>query len=192
MSLSRQGGILKPVLAAGEIYGLNVAGRVVQVLSAGSPIGLKIGEQPKSVFRPGTGCKFQSPDEFKRIEVTNEATFQQKIELWVGYSEYIDIRQTQLEPETELKAWDGTQIGAGLGVTFPPVLTGTRIRRKAIMFDNQDPTSSLQWRDVDGNVGGYVRPDQIIQQPLSGTVELFNPTGGNIACSVSEIYWLDT
>ncbi|MCF3650169.1 hypothetical protein [Synoicihabitans lomoniglobus] len=184
--------VLRPKIAAGQTLPLRVAGRYVDIISAASLIGVKMGDMPRSDFHPGTGTGVGPGQEFAFIELTNTAAFDQFVEVWVGYDHFNDNRKAMTEPKTELVPWDDTEIPATSGVTFAPDLSvGTRRRRKLIIIDNQDPAVSLQWR-VDGVVGGTVAFGEKVQLPVSEVIEIYNPTGSAVACYVSEIYWLDS
>lgn len=188
--IRQQANLLTPIIPANGILALNVPGRYCYLVDAASRIGMRIGDQPESLFAPGSGVAFPEGSDFERVELRNPTGAAQQVSVWVGYSEFVDRRIALIEPETELVAWSGTQIGAASGVTFPPVLTTPRVRRKALLIDNQDPALPLHVRDVAGNVAFHVRAETTITVPASGIVEVFNPAGAPVACSVCEIYWV--
>jgi hypothetical protein len=94
------------------------------------------------------------------------------------------------EPRTEAVGWSGTSIAAGAAVTFVPLLSGMRTRRKAIVVSNRDPSADLLLRDASNNVVGVISGGEKQIFPISETVNLFNAGGSAVACAVGEIYWL--
>jgi hypothetical protein len=94
------------------------------------------------------------------------------------------------EPRTEAVGWSGSSVAAGVAVTFVPLLSGMRTRRKAIIVSNRDPSADLLLRDASNNVVGVISGGEKQIFPISETVNLFNAGGASVACAVGEIYWL--
>lgn len=190
MSLRQQSTLVTPIIAAGQTLPLNITGRYCYLVDAPGPVEIKVGEQPASRFSPGTGVEFEQDSEFQRIEVKNPNAYPMAVSLWIGYARYLDRRLALLEPETIPLAWPGgPTLAANDGVTLIPALELGRSRRKCLIVDNQDPTLPLYIRDTAGTVLLHVRAENTITLPISTAVEVFNPHGAPIACSITEIYW---
>lgn len=189
MSLKQQSTLITPRILAGQTLPLNISGRICKIVDAPASLILRVGDMPASLFKPGDGVEFELDSEFQRVEVTNPNNYDLDAQLWIGYARHISNRLALIEPETVFVPWVGTQIAAGTGQSFPPVISIGLIRRKALIVDNQDPSLPLHVRNTSGVVGMHVRAGQVHTLPISQEVEIFNPHGAAIACSVSEVYW---
>lgn len=189
MSIRQQSTLIRPFVAANSTLPINIAGRYCYLVDAASPMEIRVGDQPASLFSPGTGVAFDEGNDFERIEVRNPTAYGQFVDLWVGYAQYLDRRTALIEPDTQLVPWSGTTLAAATGQLFPPLLSQGRIRRKAVIIDNQDPSLPLYIRQG-GVVGMHIRSQNLVTLPLSREFELFNPHGSAVACNVSEIYWV--
>lgn len=190
MSIRQQSTLIRPFIAANSTLPINIAGRYCYLVDAASPMEIRVGDQPASLFSPGTGVAFDEGSDFERIEVRNTTAYDQFVSLWIGFAQYLDRRTALIEPDTIISAWVGTSIASATGQSFPPILLQGRIRRKAITIDNQDPSLPLHVRDTSGEVALHVRAETTITLPISREIEVYNPHGAAVACSVSEIYWV--
>lgn len=141
-------------------------------------------------YEQDTGDDFEKVGPFKRLELKNATPNDVRVLVYVGFSRYKSARAAVIEPRTSLVAWNGTQIGAAAGVTFAGVPSVGQLRRKAIQITNGDASLRLQLRDTAGNVALEIFPETNITQPVSESVEVYNPNGAPVSCRVSEIYWL--
>jgi hypothetical protein len=82
-----------------------------------------------------------------------------------------------------------SQINAGASAIFTGAPVGSQIQRKAIVVSNIDANNTLVIRDKNNNFCCAVFPNTSITLPISGEVRVFNPTGANIQCYVSEVWY---
>lgn len=61
--------------------------------------------------------------------------------------------------------------------------------RKSIIFANDDAVAVLTVFDVGGNILGSIQPGTSWTTDTGGTIQLHNPSGGNVVCHIGEIYY---
>lgn len=194
MSLSITNGLFTLPVAAGKTEALNVAGRYIAIVSAPYAIGVQVDEQPEVIVQAGVRWSYPAPDFYRRLTVRNPGTAPIAPVIWLGFGEFIDNRHEKIEASTDVVGWSGnipaaTEAGPG-SVTFSPVLTGNRARRKAVIVSNYDASANLYVADTAGNTVATVFPLQCVTLPISQPCQVRNPGGAPIAAAVGEIYWL--
>ncbi len=190
--MNSQSQTIVKIIAAGGIEAINNEGRNFHVVFAPVDIQIKTPGGEFVTYPQGTGAD-DMPDNgtFKRLEVRNPSLGQITVVIYVGGPLYRDNRSAVIEPKTEVAAQaPGVRVIANAtGVVFTGIPTGLRIRRKSIQVSNLDPALNLQVRDAAGNVALTVFAATSITLPISEYVQIWNASGGNIASSLSEIWW---
>lgn len=184
-------------LAASSTLRLMNPGRFWELVSAPAPIGVKVGEMPEVLLSPGQGLgPWQAPDEFDGYELRNPLAEAITIQFWCGYVGFTDNRRDNTESPTESVGRGITSIAGTTATDLVPVITGTRIRRKAVIVSNFDAAVSIYVSDYTpadsgkGNIVATVGPGQCVILPISEPCRLKNTTAGAVSCAVADIYWL--
>lgn len=177
-------------IAPGAVQPVNIKGRNFYVVFAPVDIEIKRPGSEWATYPQGTGLDTQADGtEFERLEVRNPSAGTITVVLWIGGPLFRDSRSAIIEPRTEIAAWSSNQLAATTGSTLNGVPTGRRIRRKCIQVTNLDANLNLQIRDAAGHVGLTIFPSTSITLPISESVEVYNPNGSPVSCSISEIWW---
>lgn len=168
----------------GEAY----LGNKFYIIDASGPIWVKTNNTSEIEFKQGQGQQFSK--QFKRVELRNKsATNTIFVKIWVGFGDYIDRRFQLIESSTSYVANALTSIAATTAEIFNGVPSGSQIQRKSLYVSNNDSSNNLEIRDKDNVSGLIVFPKTAIVIPTSDEVEVYNPTGGGVACRVSEIWY---
>ena len=189
MSLPRHGSLRRVAVPAGQKNAFSSSGRFLRVIESPVPVEIRLDDQPGSDFGAGTGLQFPEGEGFQRVEITNSASFDIVVVLWLGFVDYVDNRQALIEPETEFASNAATQIAAGATLALPPALTGLRMRRKAVNVSNMDAALLLELLDPAGVRGMSIPGGYTVTLPVSREVRVRNPNGAPVAVAISEIYW---
>lgn len=177
-------------IAPGAVQPVNIKGRNFYVVFSPVDIEIKRPGSEWATYPHGTGLDtLGDGGEFERLEVRNPSVGTITVVLWIGGPLFRDSRAAIIEPRTEIDAWSSNQLAATTGQTFSGLPSGLRIRRKCIQVTNLDANLNLQIRDAAGHVGLTIFPSTSITLPISESVEVYNPNGSPVSCSISEIWW---
>lgn len=181
----------RPILQAGQTLAMPLSGRYFSVVEAPGLIGVKLDQAPESLLEQGQQLNAGPADEFARVELRNLTTSPIRVAVWIGYTEFVDNRRAAIEAPTRFAPWSGTSLAATSGQKFlsAPGSMSRDVRRKCIVVTNEDPTLSLQIRDLSGVVGHTIFAQTAISLPISGDVEIYNANGAAVACRIAEIWW---
>jgi hypothetical protein len=188
-AFSRSSIVITVTIPANGVLPYPVYGESFYFLGATAPIEAKTDKTSYKPYRKGTGENFPAELRFTRLEIKNDNAFAVQVTLWAGFGQYIDNRFEIVDTFTSIQGWVSSQINAGASAIFTGAPVGSQIQRKAIVVSNIDANNTLVIRDKNNNFCCAVFPNTSITLPISGEVRVFNPTGANIQCYVSEVWY---
>ena len=180
---------------AGEVLPIKISGRHVSVVATPIPLIVRIGDMSENDFLSGQGVSFDAGESFDRVEVSHKGDAAIFVEIWIGWVAFVDNRRDNIESPTITVGRAFIQIGANAIIDLIPEITGSRIRRKALIISNYDPAITIFVSDSSsanvnkGNIIARVGREEAIILPISEACRLRNDTGAPVSCSVGEIYW---
>lgn len=175
-------------IARGSPGILAAPGTYLQIVNAGFPLTVRIDGMPETKLLPGQGI--HTPEEFSRVVFHTPGNIAAEIDVWCGYSEFIDRRVNQYEAPTELVPWPREKIEANETVDFSGEAPSLGYyRRRNITISNLDPAISL-WIYKGEVRGGVVRPGETICLSETGRISVKNTATAAVAVAIGEYWWL--
>lgn len=200
--ISRSAQTIIATIPAASTRQFNVPGNYFYFVENGGTVWLKTDIGGSKPYQLGTGEIVPPGSFFRFLELENRSAASIDIELYIGFGEYIDKRlnivrerPASVQPVAEQPTAYVASATVSIAATTAVVFTGTpatgQLRRKAIVISNRDTAASIVVRDDSNAPGTEVFPSTSITLPVSGEIEVYNPTGGAIAVYMAEIFYLD-
>lgn len=180
--------IIEQVIPANGFFGDSYDGNKFYIIEAAGPLFVKTDTTVSLPYKQGQGQMFDKP--FRRLEFKNPNAFPIYIRVYTGYGDYIDRRFQLIEANTSFKCNALTSIAATTAEVFNGTPSNNEILRKSILVSNNDSSNNLELRDESNVSGLIIFPKTSVMIPTSDYVEVYNPTGGGVACRVSELWYI--
>lgn len=174
----------------GDTQGLSFYGNSFYIRACLGTVNISTEKTPQKPYRTGQGEKFIDELIFDRIEISNPNSYVVSVQIWVGFGEYIDKTFQVVEGYTVIVGWIARKVTAGQMVSFLGAPTGSNFQRKALLISNDDITNSLYVTDSAGNYAVTIKAGFQYNLPVAGPMIVRNDTAGDIAVSISEIYYV--
>ncbi|MDR1279496.1 MAG: hypothetical protein LBK99_01570 [Opitutaceae bacterium] len=182
--------VIIPAGANGRGF-LSITGSNIHILRATGPVNVKIDDQPEVQLLAGQSLNMYPGDTFSRIEFGNPAGTRMLLDVWAGYTEFIDNRLEQIPAMSEIRGTPAIIVPANGKLDFPGNPAETRLfRRDSITVSNNDPANPLSLVDGTGEVFGIVRAGETITHHTAGYVGVKNNTADNIPVAIGENWWV--
>ncbi|AHF94464.1 hypothetical protein OPIT5_16700 [Opitutaceae bacterium TAV5] len=172
------------IIPHGQPTALNAAGKFLYVVDASGPVELKVDDMSPSILRAGQGMIFDGT--FERIELQSPEGVRMPVKLWIGFTAFIDNRQSVVPAKTRDHARADGAIGPNTKVDFAGRYEASDIQRKSILVSNLDTTLSVELLDAAGNVMLNIWPQTSIVHETSGPVSVRNPNANAVSVRISE------
>jgi hypothetical protein len=120
-----------------------------------------------------------------------------------GQDEFIDKRVILTGQTSNIFVQTGATVSYGYKTrdnTWADTLAGNAtqdvadgylgLKRKQVIFSNNDAALLLTVLDTNSNIIGTIQPATAFTFESGGDVKLHNPNGGSVACNIGEVYFL--
>ena len=158
-----------------------------------SPIAVMVKLESAGAVRcaAGSGLDCEDGAFFEYAEVSNPATYEITVLVYVGFAAYNERRAASVDANTVLIGQPITTIAANTKVPFTGAPTGNLVRRRQIVVSNLDAANPLYILDENDNLCAACFFGTSITLPTSGPLKVFNNTAAPIPVCISEIWYAD-
>lgn len=190
--LTKHGSIHRVVIPDGEnVPGpLNASGSSLFIVNTVGRIRVKIDDQPENILKTGQGFNAFAGDTFSRIEFRSVNGKRTELDVWVGYTEFIDRRLDQIAAPSLMVPYPLAAIPPKQTVDFKGNPTKDLIRRESITISNESSEGKLKLVNASGYAWGIVRPGESITHHTSEYVGVYNESGAAISVVIGENWWI--
>lgn len=182
---------VKQTIPAGQTIHVSAYGETFYFIGLTAPVNVKTDITAAKPYRQGTGERFPSELRFKSFDIENPNSSPVTLTMWVGFGEYIDHRTALIDGYTQAVGSAFSTVPAVTARVFNGVPSGTQLHRKQIVVTNLDLANALLVRDQTQAVICAVLPNTSLTLPISGYVEIYNPTGSVIAAYMGEVWYVE-
>ncbi|WP_043588557.1 hypothetical protein [Geminisphaera colitermitum] len=164
-------------------------GRYIQIVNALGPVLVKVDEESETLLRAGQGIRYD--EDFSRIVVRLPDGGAGNVDIWTGYSEFIDRRVDQVEARAvPVPVCPGGIIPANEKIDLSGVATGNHFRRKCVVISNLDGAVALELQNEAGVSWGIVRAGETISHVTSEFIRIKNPATAAVQVRIAEFWYL--
>lgn len=182
---------VKQVIPAGGTIHVSAYGETFYFVGLTAPVNAKTDLTAAKPYRQGTGERFPSELRFRSLDIENPNASPVQLVLWVGFGEYIDHRTALIDGYTQAVGSPYSSVPAASARVFNGQPSGSQLQRKAIVVTNLDPANVLFLRDQSGAVICAVIANTSLTLPISGYVDVYNPSGAAITAYMGEVWYVE-